>query len=240
MSDLLAPAVDLVREFHRDKGLPVAVSLDRSVSSAQLKELGNRVFEEALELRRAIKLDDLAEVIKELADVVYSSLGVIVALDLSLDNAFTSMNVSSPAGHVEDGPLSRSMAAVRAVADDHGIRMPASMQLSLDALALSEQIIGHSLKLRHLLTARRKRAIEHKLAVLLFDSFALAITTGVPLSAAFMDIHRNNMTKQPARRQCGVTQKPYKGPDFEKVDLSRLLPTESGDDLLTEEGQHRE
>jgi NTP pyrophosphatase (non-canonical NTP hydrolase) len=240
MNELLAPALDLVREFHRDKGLPLAVSLEEATSPAQLRELGDRVFEEALELRRAITLGDLAEVIKELADVVYSSLGVVVALDLSLDDAFASMKISGPTGPADDGPLGRPMAALRVAATERGLRIPTSIELSSDALALAERIIGHSLALRDMLATRRRRRVERELTVLLLDSFALALTTGVPLSVAFMDIHHNNMTKRRARRQGGVTKKPRKGPDFEKVDLSRLLSTDSDRDPSTEGEQHRD
>lgn len=240
MNELLASAVGLVREFHVDKGLPVAVSLDKAVSHAQLKELGNRVVEEALELRRAVKLGDLAEVVKELADVVYSALGTAVAFDLSLDDALASLGVLGPPNPVGDGLLDRPIAAVRALLVEQGDQIPVAIQLFPRAPALSERIVGDSLILRDSLAARRKNHVERRLAILLLDSCSLAVLAGVPLSTAFADIHRNNMTKEPARQQRGVARKPQKGPDFEKVDLTRLLASEPEADQHSEGEPHRD
>jgi predicted HAD superfamily Cof-like phosphohydrolase len=211
MNRVFGPALDLVREFHRDKGLPIGVDLTPATPLAQLHAIGGRVVEEAGELRAALQAGDLAEVIRELADVVYSALGVVVALDLSLDDAYAELQTNPvPPVAPDAGPLAGPIAA--------------ATHQELSQARLADRIKRQSHALWQELEWRKARRTERTLARLLIDCIALAVDIGVPLNDAFLDIHRSNMTKQKAHDRSGVIQKPGKGPDFEKADLSRLLP----------------
>jgi phosphoribosyl-ATP pyrophosphohydrolase len=211
MNRIFGPALDLVREFHRDKGLPPGDDFTSLRTRSQLQTLGERVVEEADELVAALEAGDLAEVFKELADVIYSALGVAVALDLSLDDAYTEVH-PVPAVPQDAGPLAAPIAAAQA----RDLASPTE---------LAETVVHRSRQLRNNLKWRDPKRTGRNLARLLTVSIDLAVAIEMPLNDAFLDIHRNNMTKDEARKnEHGVILKPEKGPDFEKVDLSRLLP----------------
>jgi hypothetical protein len=116
---------------------------------------------------------------------------------------------------------------MRAYAAAHDLPTPDSVSITSAAVRLAEGIVGHSMNLRDGLKHRNTRRVVGKLALIMFDCLKLSVSTGLPLDEAFLDIHKNNMTKRPARRRGGVIQKPEKGPGFEKLDLSRLLPADT-------------
>jgi phosphoribosyl-ATP pyrophosphohydrolase len=236
-------AIELVRQFHVAMGLPVAERATDCLSTDQLRALAKPVVEEASELNQAVLKMNIGEVIKELADVLYSTLGVAVALDLQLDDAFARQyqgaGVLSGSDEVVSDDqtelLARPILLVRSNHQAHGWPIPASPTIVENrelVLRISREVASSSLRLHASLERRNLARLPDNVAEVLRDCMDLVVATDIPLARAFLDIHNNNMTKRPAVRKSGVSQKPQKGAGFEKLDLSRLVEPE---DLETED-----
>lgn len=229
---LFRRAIDLVRVFHEAKDLPVATTPTLDYTHRQLRDWGNQVMEEANELRTAIADHNALGIVKETADVLYSALGIAVALGLRLDPAFIAVHehkLKEPGGATTRqatadgifGPASRLVREYHVAA-----QLPIATHFSVHAHGTApisaDRLVNEARSLKWALLDRSGPNIAKKLAGVLYSALSLAITFGVQIDAAFLDIHQENMTKDRSVHKRGVAQKPAKGKLYTGSDLSRL------------------
>jgi predicted HAD superfamily Cof-like phosphohydrolase len=91
MSDLAASPAHLVREFHASFGLPARTRpcLPDGVLATQRQAL---LEEETREVAQAVAQRDLAQIARELADVVYVAYGTALAFGVDLDEVVTEVH----------------------------------------------------------------------------------------------------------------------------------------------------
>jgi len=89
-------------------------------------------------------------------------------------------------------------------------------------------IVEECAELAEALLARDKALVLDALADLAYVVVGTAVAYGLPLEAAFDEVHRSNMTKE-----ADGTHKPAKGPDYQPPQLTRLVQALRAIDLAT-------